>query len=108
KADHEHDKEAGPNRIEELREQNEKREKDFEERWSGRVTWASLSYRDIGPNQRPRHHVKDVESGTALEIGYRIDHLSAIMFVMVSFIASLIHLFSIGYMSEELDRTVTD
>src|SRR5438128_11285858 len=57
--DHEHDQNGGHDRIEPLREENEKLEKDFEERWSGRVTWASLSYRDLGPNQRQRHHVKD-------------------------------------------------
>src|SRR5207302_2906760 len=34
--------------------------------------------------------------------------LSAVMFVMVTFIATLIHLFSIGYMSDELQKTVED
>ncbi len=33
------------------------------------------------------------------EVGYHIDHLAAVMFVMVTFIATLILLFSIGYMS---------
>ncbi len=34
--------------------------------------------------------------------------LSAIMFVMVTFIGTLIHLFSMGYMDEELKPTVED
>jgi NADH-quinone oxidoreductase subunit L len=104
--EHEHG-EDHDDKIHELHEENEKLEKDFEKRWSDSVIWASLYYRDADPNKRPRH-IKDVESGTALQLGYRIDHLSAIMFVMVSFIASLIHLFSIGYMSDELHQSVTD
>ena len=50
----------------------------------------------------------DKKSGTILTVGYRIDMLSAIMFVMVTFIATLIHLFSMGYMTEELQKTVED
>ncbi len=93
--------------IEELVEENEKLEKDFEERWAGRAAWASLWYNDAERHRLPGH-IPDVASGTVLHVGYRIDHLAAIMFVMVTFIASLIHLFSIGYMSEELHQRVTD
>src|SRR5262249_12993664 len=35
-------------------------------------------------------------------------HLSVVMFLMVTFIATLIHIFSIGYMSDELQQTVED
>src|SRR5207244_1490456 len=104
----EHEHGAGhDDALHELREENEKLESEFEKRWSDSVIWASLYYRDVNQNKRPQH-IKDVESGTALQLGYRIDHLSAIMFVMVTFIASLIHLFSIGYMSEELGKSVVD
>jgi NADH-quinone oxidoreductase subunit L len=48
------------------------------------------------------------DRGTALTIGYSIDSLSVVMFVMVTFIATLIHLFSIGYMSEEDAEVVED
>src|SRR5436853_943692 len=34
--------------------------------------------------------------------------LSAVMFVMVTFVGSLIHLFSMGYMDDELNTTVED
>src|SRR5438445_510869 len=44
----------------------------------------------------------------ALEVGYSIDSLAALMFVMVTFVASLIHLFSMGYMKEEKDEIVED
>jgi len=44
----------------------------------------------------------------ALTLGYHIDMLSAMMFVMVTFIATLIHIFSMGYMAEELRPIVAD
>jgi NADH-quinone oxidoreductase subunit L len=52
--------------------------------------------------------LRDAERGTTLTIGFSIDSLAAVMFVMVTFIAMLIHLFSIGYMSEEEQETVED
>src|SRR5262249_54109891 len=61
-------------------------------RWAGQIDWLWVS--PAGLN--------DPQQGTLLRLGYRIDHLSVIMFLMVTFIATLIHLFSIGYMSEEL------
>jgi NADH-quinone oxidoreductase subunit L len=64
-------------------------------RWSGTVHWA-----DIG--------VFNTSKSAFLALGYRIDSLTAIMFLMVSFIATFIHIFSIGYMSEELAPVVED
>ena len=43
-----------------------------------------------------------------MQLGYRIDNLTTIMFLMVTLISTLIFLFSIGYMGEELNLTVTD
>ncbi len=43
-----------------------------------------------------------------LQLGFRIDHLAGLMFVMVTFVALLIHLFSIGYMADELQPLVED
>lgn len=45
---------------------------------------------------------------STLELGYKIDSLSATMFLMVTFIATLIHLFSMGYMADELEPMVED
>ncbi|MGL4551636.1 MAG: proton-conducting transporter membrane subunit [Gemmataceae bacterium] len=42
------------------------------------------------------------KSGSSATIGFKIDSLSALMFVMVTFVATLIHLFSSGYMADEL------
>jgi NADH-quinone oxidoreductase subunit L len=68
-------------------------------RWDGRLNWASVGSDTNAFDPRP---------GTTLQLGFRIDSLSAVMFVMVTFIASLIHLFSIGYMSDELAPIVED
>src|SRR5205085_5511358 len=66
-------------------------------RWKGSVDWAHI-YPAASSDER----------ASVLKLGFRIDMLSAVMFVMVTFIATLIHLFSIGYMSEELQKTVED
>ena len=50
----------------------------------------------------------DDRPGVRLELGYYIDHLAAVMFAMVTFIATLIHIFAIGYMGDEDCETVED
>jgi NADH-quinone oxidoreductase subunit L len=65
--------------------------------WAAHLTWASVG---VGNNEE--------RGGTALTLGYRIDGLAAVMFVMVTFIGTLIHVYSIGYMADELGETVTD
>jgi NADH-quinone oxidoreductase subunit L len=91
--------------MREFREGEEKKKQDFEDRsaqlakrWSGRWDWLRVS--PLG--------LADKRSATNLEVGFRIDGLNALMFMMVTFVASLIHLFSIGYMSEELQEEVED
>jgi NADH-quinone oxidoreductase subunit L len=66
--------------------------------WQGHFDWLRIRPFGFG----------DPDRGTVLQLGFKIDSLSALMFVMVTFIASLIHLFSIGYMSEELQPEVED
>jgi len=67
-------------------------------RWAGSIVWASVSPAAVsvgGP-------------GTTLRLGYYIDSLAAVMFLMVTFVATLIHLFSMGYMHDELKPIVED
>src|SRR5262245_60018230 len=71
--------------------------REMADRWSGQWTWASLQFSK--DNSLP---------ASRLSLGYRIDHLNAVMFLMVTFIATLIHIFSIGYMSDELQPIVED
>jgi NADH-quinone oxidoreductase subunit L len=76
------------------------KEKELEElkgKWQGEVRWAGVGVSN-----------NDVSPGTALSVGFRIDMLAAVMFVMVTFIATLIHVYSIGYMADELGEHVTD
>ncbi len=64
--------------------------------WAGRWSWAHIE----GPR-------KNVPAAT-LDLGYYIDHFGAVMFAMVAFVATLIHIFALGYMSDETHETVED
>src|SRR5437763_3918875 len=78
------------------REAPEEKIKEREAHWTGSADWVRLG----APG--------DTRQALALQIGFKIDHLSAIMFVMVTLIATLIHLFSMGYMAEEKQLHVED
>ncbi len=70
----------------------------WKNKWTARFDWIK-----VHPSGQ-----SDPERGTIIQLGFRIDNLNALMFVMVTFIATLIHLFSMGYMAEELAPTVAD
>jgi NADH-quinone oxidoreductase subunit L len=96
------EKEAAGKELDEKKEELEQLERQNEAElaahWKGRWDWLRVSPAGLNdPNQ-----------GTVLQLGYNIDTLSAVMFVMVTFIATLIHLFSIGYMGDELGAHVAD
>jgi proton-translocating NADH-quinone oxidoreductase chain L len=63
--------------------------------WRGSIYWAWIGWSGDKP-------------AMGLELGYYIDGLAALMFAMVTLIATLIHLFSMGYMAEELQDKVED
>src|SRR5262249_31191140 len=81
------DKEHVPN------DKAEAERKQFDERWKGSWVWAYISPSGFSSPSDP------LPDATRLELGFHIDHLSVAMFLMVTFIATLIHLFSIGYMA---------
>ena len=60
--------------------------------WSGSVDWVILGGRTAGNAPPPR---------LAVPLGIAIDNLSAVMFLMVTFIATLIHIYSMGYMHDD-------
>ncbi len=64
---------------------------DVEHRWAERSAWASIGDRAA---DRP---------ATVIELGYRIDHLSAVLFAMVTVVGTCIFVFSLGYMRDELE-----
>jgi NADH-quinone oxidoreductase subunit L len=74
-----------------------------EDRWAERSDWARVG----GVEYDKKGEVVE-RPGTLLTLGYRIDHLAATMFLMVTFIATLIHIFSIGYMGDEMQAVVED
>jgi NADH-quinone oxidoreductase subunit L len=67
-----------------------------EDRWAEHTTWAQVGLTDVG------------QSAIKLEIGYRIDHLTAIMFAMVAFVSTCIFVFSLGYMKDETEEIHED
>ncbi|MFO0878834.1 MAG: NADH-quinone oxidoreductase subunit L [Gemmataceae bacterium] len=70
-----------------------------DEKWRG-LLWRVVAVRPLAP--------RGTEFGTNLDVGFSIDTLSCVMFLMVTFIATLIHLFSMGYMADEAAATVED
>jgi NADH-quinone oxidoreductase subunit L len=66
--------------------------------WQGNFDWLRIRPAGLG----------DDDHGTVLQLGFKIDNLSSLMFVMVTFIATLIHVFSMGYMADELQTEVED
>jgi len=104
-ADHAEGKEDEKRVEQDLKKKEQEIEK-VEGRWSGSIPWARLV-----PFAVSKDHptgLRDSSQGTVLQLGYHIDYLSALMFLMVTFIATLIHLFSIGYMGDELHEVVED
>jgi proton-translocating NADH-quinone oxidoreductase chain L len=68
----------------------------MEARWAERVDWVR-----IGADRTD-------QPATALQLGYRIDMLAALMCAMVTVVGSLIFLFSLGYMADEARERVED
>lgn len=95
---HEQEHQPDNKKLEEKAKLKRKELEEKEGRWSAHINWAVVL-----PGKLP-----DSRHGTALQLGFYIDQLSAIMFLMVTFIATLIHIFSIGYMGEELHQPVAD
>ncbi len=93
-------------KLEEKLEEIEASEEKFAARWSDRLAWVGVLPR--GAVDPGKGTAANPGSGTLLFVGYRIDMLSALMFVMVSFIATLIHVFSLGYMADETQPVVDD
>ncbi|WP_320686600.1 NADH-quinone oxidoreductase subunit L [Gemmata algarum] len=81
-------------------------------RWSERTDWLRLGPLDSSPPPVwARQHAADPllptpKPALALELGYKIDELTAVVFAMVTVIGTLIFVFSLGYMKDELQEGV--
>jgi proton-translocating NADH-quinone oxidoreductase chain L len=62
--------------------------------WEGQLNWISLG-------GGPGTETAPERPAMSVPLGVRIDNLGAIMFLMVTFIATLIHIYSIGYMHDD-------
>ncbi len=65
--------------------------------WNGRVAWLQVSPAAPGvPSTAPL-------PGTTFYLGFKIDGLSATLFVMIALVSLLVHVYSLGYMNEEAE-----
>jgi NADH-quinone oxidoreductase subunit L len=87
---------AAPGAMQEAKADSHEEEHDAPP-WRGAIDWALLNFQP-----------SEDAGGARLRLGYYIDGLAVVMFAMVTFIATLIHIFSIGYMSDELQEQVED
>ena len=62
--------------------------------WTYSADWASLGSHFEGSDAKPL-------PALAIPISIRIDNLAVLMFLLVTFVATLVHVYSIAYMSEE-------
>jgi NADH-quinone oxidoreductase subunit L len=77
------------------------------EQWHGQPNLLNAKWAERGDWIRIGASRYDTP-GAALQLGYRIDMLSALLVTMVSCVGTLIVLFSIGYMRDELKEHVED
>ena len=86
----------------------------FAARWSARADWIRIGAADsTSPPEWDRRRTTDPDlpapkTALALELGFRIDHLTALMFAMVTVIGTGIFVYSLGYMADETGATVED
>lgn len=83
-------------------------------RWAERTDWLRLGPLDtasppVWEKQRAADETRPTPpTALALELGYKIDHLTAVVFAMVTVISTLIFVFSLGYMKDETKESVED
>ncbi|HEY1186985.1 MAG TPA: NADH-quinone oxidoreductase subunit L [Gemmata sp.] len=83
-------------------------------RWGERVDWLRLGPLSSAPPPvwEQQHDADPLlptpKPALALELGYKIDELTAVVFTMVTVIGTLIFVFSLGYMRDETRPAVED
>ena len=78
-------------------------------RWAERIDWVHIGAPPPSPAEWKRIQAADHDRpppglALALEVGYKIDTLTAVVFAMVTFIGTFIFIFSLGYMRDETRR----
>jgi proton-translocating NADH-quinone oxidoreductase chain L len=67
--------------------------------WSGQVDWVIMGGRSAATQEASG--VSIAKPNLVVPLGVSVDNLSVLMFVMVTFIATLIHIYSMGYMHDD-------
>jgi proton-translocating NADH-quinone oxidoreductase chain L len=67
--------------------------------WSARTDWVILGGEASAREETPG--VSIAKPALAVPLGVSIDSLGVVMFLMVTFVATLIHIYSIGYMHDD-------
>jgi len=79
------------------------------EKWAERRDWVRIGNAiSVAPAEWDRSTSEPPRTALALQLGYKIDHLTALMFAMVTVIGTGIFVFSLGYMRDETDEVVAD
>lgn len=83
-------------------------------KWAERTDWVRIGpVNSAAPKEWEKQTANDADrivpqTALALELGYKIDHLTALLFAMVTVIGTGIFVFSLGYMKDETQETVDD
>src|SRR5262245_11814464 len=82
-------------------------------RWAERTDWVRIGADVPPPAEWAKQRAADPGSpapplALSLEVGYKIDQLTAVVFAMVTVVSTLIFVFSLGYMKDEAEETVED
>jgi NADH-quinone oxidoreductase subunit L len=79
-------------------------------RYQGRLTWLEIKLPPAGDRQPGATFDPQAppRPGSRLELGYAIDHLTALVFAMVVVVALLIFVYTLGYLAEEANPQVAD
>jgi NADH-quinone oxidoreductase subunit L len=83
-------------------------------KWAERIDWVRIgSVNSAAPKEWEKQTAHDADrvvpqTALALELGYKIDALTALLFAMVTVIGTGIFVFSLGYMKDETQEIVPD
>ncbi len=69
--------------------------------WRGAVEWTIVGPMNVAAASADLAGVSEPRPALVIPISIHIDGLAVIMFAMVTFIATLIHVYSMGYMAED-------
>jgi NADH-quinone oxidoreductase subunit L len=78
--------------------------------WAERIDWVRIGpwAHDWTSGVSAAGQIEATQGAIALQLGYRIDALAAVLFAMVAVVSLAIFVFALGYMDEETHESVED